>query len=154
MARQPKQAHIFLYRKTEEGYQYALFQRADMPECWQGICGGLEDAETLEEGARREIYEEAGISGSFPLYQLESISYLPDDVFSEKAREQWGSGVVVVPMFFFAMPFDGEIVLSHEHTEVRWLPYEEAYRKIYFQDQKIALYELNERLLRNLLITF
>lgn len=32
-----------------------------MPFCCQGICGGLEDNETIEESARREVFEEAGM---------------------------------------------------------------------------------------------
>ena len=43
------------------------------------------------------------------------------------------------------MPFDGVITLSPEHTQVEWLPYDAAYARVYFEDQKIALYELNER---------
>lgn len=149
MARQPKQVHIWLYRRTAEGYAYAVFHRADMPECWQGVCGGLEDAETLEEGARRELFEEAGIAdASLPLYRLDSVSYLPDNIFSAKARAVWGKDVVVVPMYFFAMPFEGEIRLSHEHSRMRWLPFDEAHRLTYFNDQKTALYELKERLSR------
>lgn len=62
MARQPKQVHIYLYRERENKYEYAIFHRADMPECWQGICGGVEDQETEEEGVRREVREEAGIT--------------------------------------------------------------------------------------------
>lgn len=104
MARQPKQVHIFLYRKAKEGYEYAVFQRADMPECWQGVCGGLEDRETLSEGARRELFEEAGISQELPLYKLESISSLPDTLFSERTRAIWGDGIVVVPMYFLPCP--------------------------------------------------
>ena len=148
MARQPVQVHIFLFRMSGEEYEYAIFQRADMPECWQGVCGGAEDAETIWEAARMELLEEAGVTGENPLYKLESISYLPDDIFSTKGRSIWGKDVVVVPMYFFAMPFDGEIVLSEEHTAVAWLPYDEAYQKILFKDQQIALYELKERLLR------
>lgn len=151
MSRQPIQVHIFLYRKAGEAYEYAIFQRSDMPECWQGVCGGLEGTETLVAGAKREVFEEAGIFGDFPLYQLESISYLPDEIFSPRARAVWGSEVVVVPMYFFAMPFDGEIKLSHEHTAVEWLSYDAAYDRIYYMDQKIALYELHQRLLRGLL---
>jgi len=83
-----------------------------------------------------------------PLYPLESKSYLPLDVFSSEETEHWGMDVVVVPMYFFAMPFEGGIILSDEHTEVRWLPYQEAYDLIYYLDQKIALYELNLRLQR------
>lgn len=70
--------------------------------CWQGICGGVEDNETIEDGARREIFEEAGIKEHLPLYPLESISYLPDDIFSDDTRAAWGKRVVVVPMYFFA----------------------------------------------------
>lgn len=152
MARQPKQIHVFLYRLSKNGYEYALFQREDSKFCWQGVCGGLEDDETVEEGARREIFEEAGICKQLPLYPLESISYLPDTVFSDEERLLWGNHIVVIPMYFFAMPFDGTIKLSKEHTALKWLPYKEAYDLIYYKDQKIALYELNEKLQRNFLI--
>ena len=123
-----------------------------MPFCWQGICGGLEDNETIEEGARREIFEEAGIGQHLPLYFLENISYLPDNIFSDGARLNWGENIVVVPMYFFAMPYNGQIKLSEEHIDVKWLSYDDAYNLIYYNDQKIALYELNEKLLRNIII--
>ena len=146
--RQPVQVHIYLYRIKNGQYHYAVFQREDLPVCWQGVCGGLEGGETIEEGARREILEEAGIREKLPLYRLESVSSLPASLFDAGTQKAWGKDVVVVPMYFFAMPFEGEIVLSGEHTAVRWLPYEEAYGLIYFSDQKTALYELNERLMR------
>lgn len=147
--RQPVQVHIFLFRKNTSGeYEYAVFQRTDAAYCWQGVCGGLEEDETLPEGARRELYEEAGIEGAYPLYPLESISYLPDLVFDHTERKFWGKEIVVIPMYFFAMPYTGEIRLSEEHTAVEWLCYEQAYQKIYYMDQKIALYELKEKLLR------
>lgn len=151
MARQPKQVHIFLYRKKGNEYEYAVFQRADMPFCWQGVCGGAEGDETLEEAAYRETLEEAGITEHLPIYQLESVSYLPSNIFSNTARNAWGNEVVVVPMYFFAIPFDGEIQLSDEHSDVKWLSYNDAYNMIYFKDQQVALYELNEKLLRNII---
>lgn len=149
MARQPKQVHIYLYRKRNDEYEYAIFQRKDMLFCWQGVCGGLEGSETLEQGARRELFEEAGVIDTLPLYQLESISYLPVNIFSMERQKIWGNDVVVVPMYFFGMPFDGVIKLSDEHADIKWLPYEEAYKLVYYKDQKTALYELNEKLLRN-----
>jgi len=150
--RQPVQVHIWLYRKCGNEYEYAVFGRADMPECFQGICGGAEDDETPEEAARREMREEAGISGEFPMYRLTTMSYIPDNVFSESARKTWGRAVIVVPMYFFAVPYDGKITLSHEHTDVRWLKYDSAHELVFFHDQKNSLYELNERLLRGLLL--
>lgn len=65
-------------------------------------------------------------------------------MFDKRAQEAWGQDVVVVPMAFFAMPCDGDITLSSEHTEIVWLPYEEAERRVMFHDQKNALYELCE----------
>ena len=55
-------------------------------------------------------------------------------------------------MYFFAMPYDGQIVLSAEHTEMRWAAYQPAYELVYWHDQKNALWELNQRLLRGNLI--
>lgn len=148
MSRQTKQVHIYLYRKVNDNYEFAIFQRKDLPVCWQGVCGGLEDNETLEEGARRELFEEAGIKEYLPLYKLECISFLPSKIFNLKTQKLWGNDVIVIPMYHFAMLFDGEIKLSHEHLDVKWLQYTEAESLVYFQDQQIALYELKERLLR------
>lgn len=144
--RQPKQVHIFLYRQQNGRYEYAVFQRADMLVCWQGVCGGLEDDETLEQGARRELMEEAGITQQLPLYPLEAMCYLPAGIFDEKRAHLWSEETVLVPMYFYAMPYDGEIRLSEEHADVKWLPYKEAHDRIYFDTQKTSLYELNERL--------
>ena len=50
MSRQPQQVHIWLYRENGRAeWEFAVFQRSDNPDCWQGVCGGLEDGETLEE---------------------------------------------------------------------------------------------------------
>ena len=74
MSRQPQQVHIWLYRENGRAeWEFAVFQRSDNPDCWQGVCGGLEEGETLEEGARRELFEEAGIAGPRPLYRLDSV---------------------------------------------------------------------------------
>ncbi len=149
MSRQPVQVHVYLFRKTNNGYEYAIFQRSDLTVCWQGICGGLEDNESVIEGARREIYEEAGITTPFPLYKLETTSYLPDIIIAKSEREHWSDGIVVIPMYYLAMEYDGEIILSDEHLQYKWMSYKDAREIIYFDDQKTALYELNELLLRN-----
>ena len=149
MSRQAKQIHVYLYRKKEgDIYEFAIFQRSDNQLWWQGISGGVEEGETIEQAARREIFEEAGISSHQPLYLLESISYLPTYIFDDEIQEKWGEDIVVIPMYFFAMPFDGKIKLSYEHSDFQWLRYKEAKELVYFDDQKTALWELKERLKR------
>ncbi len=149
--RQPVNIHVYLYRQNPEGqFEYAIFQRADDPKCWQGISGGVEEGETIEAAALRESFEEAGVPVDSPLYRLDTISYLPADIFS--MHDQWGINVVVCPMHFFAILFAGDISLSHEHLETRSCLYQNAYDLIYWHDQKTALWELNQRLLRGNLI--
>jgi dATP pyrophosphohydrolase len=51
-------------------------------------------------------------------------------------------------MTFFAMAYDGPVTLSEEHTGFGWHAYEAAEALVYFHDQKVALWELDERLRR------
>lgn len=146
MARKAMQVHIYIYRYRNGVYEYGIFQRSEDRRWWQGITGGVESGESLEEAARREILEESGISDELPLYRLDNISCLPGYLFDTKTREAWGEDVVVIPMYFFAMPYDGEIKLSHEHTGFQWIPFKQAHDLIYFHDQKVGLWELKERL--------
>lgn len=149
MARAPYNIHIFLYRTGKAGNrEYAIFRRADDLK-WQGISGGGEDGETILESALREGYEEAGLPQLTNLHRLDSVSYIPSSEF--KASEYWGKDVVVVPMYFFSGYYDGEIKLSHEHSEFKWCSFDEAMNLMYWHDQKNALWELNERLERGVL---
>ena len=43
-------------------------------------------------------------------------------------------------------PPDRRLVLSHEHTAVRWMGYEDAHRLAHFDGNKTALWELDRRL--------
>jgi len=145
MGRKPENIHVYLFRKKDNGsYEYAIFQRADNPQWWQGISGGVEEGETIIQAALRESYEEAGTPLESPIYRLDTVSYLPSNIFT--AAVSWGPDIVVCPMFFFAIQFDGDIILSEEHTEVRWLEYKVAESLVYFHDQKTALWELDQRL--------
>ncbi len=147
MARQAKQVHIYLYKELAKGkFEYAIFQRSDNALWWQGISGGLEAGESIEEAARREIFEEAGIHVTGPLSRLDTICSLPAYIFQARDREHWPENLYVVPLYFFAVAYEGPIRLSEEHSDVKWLPYEEAEKLVYFHDQKTALWELDQRL--------
>jgi len=149
MARAPYNVHVFLYRITENGdKEYAILRRSD-DEKWQGICGGGEDGETIVQSALREAYEEAGLPQYNILHRLDTISYIPATEF--KASECWTKDVIVIPMYYFGTLYDGNIILSSEHSEYKWCNFQEARNLIYWHDQKNALWELNERLERGIL---
>ena len=149
--RQPVNIHVYLYRQEHNGTPwFAVFQRADDPRCWQGISGGAEEGETARQAALREAFEEAGVATDSPIYPLDTVSSLPSDIFS--VHPKWGKDVLVCPNYFFAIPFYGSITLSAEHLDARWCTYPKAYERIYWHDQKTALWELNQRLVRGNLI--
>jgi dATP pyrophosphohydrolase len=143
--KKPENVHVFLYRDNNGHFEYAIFQRADNLDWWQGISGGVEEGETPEKAALRESYEEAGTPLNIPIFLLDTISYIPVDVFSDHI---WDKNIFMVPMFHYAILYNGEITLSYEHNDVKWLNYKDAEKRIYFHDTKNALWELNQRLLR------
>jgi dihydroneopterin triphosphate diphosphatase len=153
MARRPEQVLVLPFRQGDNGIEFALFRRSDrdLP-CWQGIAGGIEDDETPERAARREMAEEAGIDGSARLVVLDSMATVPASEFA--ARDEWGPDVYVVPEYCFGVevPPAAEIVLSAEHVEVRWVGYAEAADRLEWDSNRTALWELNERLQREPLL--
>jgi dihydroneopterin triphosphate diphosphatase len=149
MARRPEQILVLPFRRGEVGLEFALFRRSDRDQpCWQGIAGGVEDDETPEKAARREMAEEAGIDGSARLVALDSVASVP--AFHFAAHDEWGPDVYVVTEHCFGVevPLVAEIVLSTEHVEFRWVGYTEAADRLEWDSNRTALWELNERLLR------
>ena len=145
MARAPFQVLVYPYRKTESGqFEYALMKRADGG-YWQAIAGGGEDDETPLEAAKRETREESGIPATAGFMQLDTVESVPVTEFRDS--HLWGEDVYVIPQYCFGVAArDVRIVISHEHTECRWFPYEEACKSIRYEGNRTALWELDQRL--------
>ncbi|MBJ8108284.1 MULTISPECIES: NUDIX hydrolase [Bacillus cereus group] len=146
--RAPYQVLIFPYIIIEDSIQYAIFNRSDYG-YWQGIAGGGEDGETPIESAKRESFEEAGILKEYPYIQLESVSSLPvEDIVGGFL---WGEDVYVIKEFSFGVKVSTKnISLSKEHSNYKWLCFEEAVMLLKWDSNKTALWELNKRLSKQL----
>jgi dATP pyrophosphohydrolase len=144
MARAPFQALVFPYRQAESGaFEYALFYRADEG-FWQGIAGGGEDDEAPPAAARREAFEEAGIPIDVPLLHLDTVISVPVTAFRDSYL--WGDDVFVVPQYCFGVQVQNHpITLSCEHAEFRWLAYDQAYQLVRYDGDRVALWELDQR---------
>lgn len=145
MSRAPFEVLVFLYARTPgANYEYALLRRADAGH-WQGVAGGGEEGETPLEAARREAFEEAGIASDSLFLKLDAVESIRVTEFSDS--HLWGDQVYVIPQYCFgAEVTDRCLLLSHEHTEYRWLPYDEALSLLTFDGNRTALWELNQRL--------
>ncbi len=148
MSRSPFQVLIIPFRKNKNGsFEYAMLKRSDEP-YWQTIAGGGEDNETPIEAAKRETLEETSIPKTAKYYSLKTIASIP--VYHFSAQDVWPKDLYVIPGYYFAVDCsDFKIKLSFEHTEHKWLEYEDALKLPQWDTDKTAVWELNERLLNN-----
>lgn len=146
MARAPFQVLIIPYTFDQNGMpEFAVFQR--LPHSgnfWQWISGGGEDSEIPDETAKRESFEEAGIS-SEEFYRLHTLCSIQRNIF--KGHELWDTHPYVIPEYAFAVHCSSkQIILSSEHQAFQWLKYDEAMKLLKWDSNKTALWELNQRL--------
>ena len=132
-------------RPADADVLYCVLRRSDAG-WWQWVAGGGENEESPVEAACRETMEEIGISG--PLFALSSQARVPVSAFSD--RSAWPADLYVIPEHHFALEASSrEIRLSREHSELRWLPYDEAFALLRWQSNQTALWELAQRLHNN-----
>lgn len=141
--RKPNQVLVFLYKKVNNDYFYCIFLRKSG--IWQGISGGVEDDESLIDTVKREVFEETGMVVS-NIMELSSVSSIP--VIDVVGDYIFGSDVYVIPEYSFGVECSGNIVLSSEHKDYKWMLYDEAINCLEYDSNKTALWELNERLSR------
>jgi dATP pyrophosphohydrolase len=141
MSRAPYQVLVLPYRiHPEEGLKVAVFKRRpDDGDFWQFVAGGGEGNETREEAARREMFEETGVVVE-RLQSLSSKNMVPASVFK---NVDWGPETTEIPEYCFAVEIgNSEIVLSDEHTEFRWVDFDEAIELLHWESNCDALREL------------
>jgi len=145
MSRAPFQVLVLPFRHKLGGQpEYAIFRRRDEG-YWQFIAGGGENNEKPVETARREALEEAGIIPDSEYIMLDSRNTVP--VTGVTGEYTWGKDVYVIPEYTFGVKTDSEAIsLSVEHTEYRWVSYEDAVAMLQWDSNKNALWELNARI--------
>ena len=146
MARAGYEVLVIPYRIDGERAQFCVFKRSDM-EAWQFIAGGGEETDSsILDAAKREAFEEAGIPATSDYCKLDTCCCIPANCF-QNAEALWGKECFVIPEYAFAVKAEKEAVrLSHEHTEYRWMTYEEAKSVLTYDSNKTALWELNQRI--------
>jgi dATP pyrophosphohydrolase len=145
MARAPFQVIVLPFTSNNLHERlYGVFRRA-RHDMWQAISGGGEDSETPVQAAVRETLEETGIVAGDALLPLDSRASIPVAVFADTAH--WPDDLFVVPEYAFGLfVSDATVHLSEEHVEVAWLPFREAHERLTWDSNKVALWELEQRL--------
>ena len=87
---------------------------------WYLPGGAVDPGETVEDGARRELLEEAGLAASGPLTCV-AVAHM--HVYGHESLQV---------LYACEVP-SGDVVISHEHSGFRWMD-AAAYRDRYFND--------------------
>jgi len=147
MSRAPYNTLTIPYRWRNGVLEFAVFYRRDSCMC-QFIAGGGEDEETPLAAAQREAREEASIEASEADWiELDARASIPRTAFP---NAPWPETVHVVTEHSFAVLATGlAIRLSHEHERYQWLRYDQADRELTWDSNRVALFELNRRLMQS-----
>ena len=147
--RLPKQVLVIPYKIEKEDVKYCVFKRADL-DVWQFVAGGQEDFDkTIFDAAKREFFEETGITPK-TIVSLEEYTKIP--VVNVVKDFLWGNDVYYSEEFAFAVKIDKEeIKLSVEHKEYKWLEYDEVRKLLKYDSNKSALWELDTKIKRGII---
>ena len=114
------QVEVIVFRRNEVGNFVFLMLKRNPKKggFWQPITGNVEQKETFEESANRELREETGITS---IMRLVDTGYSFE--FFDDNRKQ------LEKVFGAEVDSDTEVILSKEHTEFQWVSGENALNK-------------------------
>ena len=115
-----------------------LIKRADHECFWQSVTGSLEWGEKAQDTARRELFEETGISG----YPIRFTGITRTYNILEQWRYKFAPGITRnrENLFLCKVPEQLEITLDpSEHTDFSWMSYEDAIKRAYSWTNKLAI---------------
>jgi 8-oxo-dGTP pyrophosphatase MutT (NUDIX family) len=161
--RRPDKVLVFLYRRSHAAYGatsvsdavgmvdrslYLLLQRhpsrSESGPIWQTVVGTVRWTEERIQAARREVFEETGLT---MLRGITAIGYaFSFPIRLAKDQESWyAPGQTTIDNTVFAAEVFGRrpILLSPEHQSYGWFSFEEALERLHWPEEKEALLRLH-----------
>jgi 8-oxo-dGTP pyrophosphatase MutT (NUDIX family) len=105
---------------------------------WGFPKGNIEVGEKEQDAGIREVQEETGIS-----------KILLIDNFREKVHyiyKRQGKTIHKEVVYFLAKSNEKKVTLSFEHSEYKWLCYEDSLKQLNFENAKTVLMKANQRI--------
>lgn len=123
-------ASLVAVRRAQGRYEVLLMKRTQsLAGEWCQVAGKIEDGETAWQTALRELAEETALK-PYAFYSADTC-----EQFYEAARD----AITIAPVFVAFIDKTAEVVLNHEHSEFRWVSFEEAADMVAFGGQRRVL---------------
>lgn len=129
-------AEVFIYKYFGSEIKYLLLKRSESevyPGIWSIAGGRIADGEKAYETGIREMSEETGLTAKH-FYKADTVNCFYDIK----------NDVIQLTPLFLAEANEGEVILSEEHSEYRWMTFEEAYENIFWIEWKKNIKLINE----------
>jgi dATP pyrophosphohydrolase len=139
----PTIIQVHMARHRNDTTEYLIIKRSDdreiYPGIWQVVTGMIEPNESAQQAALREFHEETGLR---PL-EFYCLPYITS--FFSIRRNQ----LQHVPVFAAIVSDDAEVILSDEHSEFKWVSFEECLETLPFPSHKEATEVMREYIMDN-----
>lgn len=117
---------------------------------WDFVKGHQEKGENDEETLRRETREETGIDDlneiSKSRKQIRFFYRAKGDEKKKRIKQGIGTNVFKKVVFYSARTRTEDVRISHEHIGYVWLSFEEAMKKVTFQNARNVLSYFHDRI--------
>ena len=138
--RLPIQVAIYIVRLAGDGgREYLMLHRVlKRLSFWQGVTGGVESEETIEQTAVRELTEETGFAPD----DLQAIGYtytFPADEFFRDMYETQPDEITQHVFVARVLAGSEPTLDAVEHDQYRWCSFEEALNLLYWWDDKESI---------------
>jgi len=123
-------ASLVAIRNTEARHEVLLLKRTQtLIGEWCQVAGSIEEGETTWQAALRELDEETGLKPN-ALYSADTC-----EQFYEADRD----AITIAPVFVAFIDSTAMVTLNHEHSEYRWVSFDEAIEMVAFGGQRRVL---------------
>lgn len=134
-------AGVIVFYKDESNVVYYLLLQHSNGNHWSFSKGQIENGESAQEAAIRELYEEAG------LYAL-LLCNTPQAKVHYSFNDNNGEMVEKIVSFFVGQTENNAVTLSSEHTHYVWLPYQQALKKLTYENDMYVLEKINSYIMK------
>jgi len=135
-----KAIFVVVYAKTKKGIEYLILKRKHHWKGWEFPKGGINFNEEKKDAAKRETKEETGLKA----LRIKKFNYSGKYFYKKKFADRTGIKGQTFSLFAAEVKKGKVRFDKKEHLGYEWLDFEEAVKKVRFNNQKKALRIVNK----------